>query len=68
MLGGRAVADVPAVQRLRLSHPSITIVRFVVGRLDREAVTAGELLVDDDEPFAQVWNDFRRARPRAAIR
>lgn len=68
MLGGRAVADVPAVHRLRMTHPSITIVRFVVGRLDREAVAAGELLVDDGAPFATVWNDHRRVRTRTVAR
>jgi uncharacterized protein (DUF58 family) len=68
MLGGRAVQDVPAVQRLRLTHPSITVVRFVVGRLDREQQGYGELLVDDDAPFATVWNDHRRTRPRAVAR
>lgn len=61
MMGGRATADLPAVQRLRLTHPSLTIVRFVVGRLDRERA-AGELLVDDDAPFADVWNTARRSR------
>jgi len=68
MLGGRAVQDVPAVQRLRVTHPSITVVRFVVGRLDREQHGYGELLVDDDAPFATVWNDHRRTRPRAVAR
>ena len=62
MLGGRAVTDVPAVQRLRITHPSLTIVRFVVGRLDREVRTIGELLVDDDAPFADVWNAASRGR------
>ena len=62
MMGGRASADLPAVQRLRMSHPSLTIVRFVVGRLDREVRSTGELLVDDDAPFAEVWNASRRAR------
>jgi uncharacterized protein (DUF58 family) len=62
MMGGRATADLPAVQRLRASHPSLTIVRFVVGRLDRDARSVGELLVDDDAPFAEVWNEARRAR------
>ena len=64
MMGGRAVADIPAVQRLRITHPSMTIVRFVVGRLDREAPSAGELLVDDDAPFAEVWDAARRTRQR----
>jgi hypothetical protein len=50
------------VQRLRVTHPSLTIVRFVVGRLDRESPSVGELLVDDDAPFAEVWNAARRAR------
>jgi uncharacterized protein (DUF58 family) len=68
MLGGRAVQDVPAVQRLRLTHPSLTVVRFVVGRLDREQPPQGELLVDDATPFAEVWNEHRRARPRAVAR
>jgi uncharacterized protein (DUF58 family) len=68
MLGGRAVQDVPTVQRLRLTHPSITVVRFVVGRLDREQQGHGELLVDDDAPFATVWDDHRRTRPRAVAR
>jgi hypothetical protein len=62
MMGGRATADLPAVQRLRVSHPSLTIVRFVAGRLDREARSSGELVVDDDAPFADVWNAARRAR------
>lgn len=62
MMGGRAVADVPAVQRLRITHPSLTVVRFVVGRLDRESQSTGELLVDDDAPFAEVWNAARRVR------
>lgn len=62
MLGGRATADVPAVQRLRQTHGSLTIVRFVVGRLDREASSGGELLVDDDAPFAEVWDAARRTR------
>ena len=62
MLGGRATGDVAAVQRLRLTHPSLTVVRFVVGRLDREAPSAGELLVDDGSPFAEVWDAARRAR------
>jgi uncharacterized protein (DUF58 family) len=68
MLGGRAVQDVPSVQRLRTTHPSITVVRFVVGRLDREAASTGELLVDEDAPFAQVWDEHRRLRTRAAAR
>jgi uncharacterized protein (DUF58 family) len=63
MLGGRAVTDVPAVQRLRTTHPSLTIVRFVVGRLDRDARNVGELLVDDDAPFPDVWNAASRKRP-----
>jgi uncharacterized protein (DUF58 family) len=62
LLGGRASADIPAVQRLRISHPSLTIVRFVVGRLDRDARSSGELLVDDDATFAEVWNQARRSR------
>jgi hypothetical protein len=45
-----------------MSHPSLTIVRFVVGRLDRDTRSAGELLVDEDAPFAEVWNQARRAR------
>jgi uncharacterized protein (DUF58 family) len=68
MLGGRATQDVPSVQRLRMTHPSLTVVRFVVGRLDREAQSAGELLVDDDAPFRSVWDEHRRARPRAVAR
>lgn len=65
MLGGRAVPDVPAVHRLRMTYPSLTVVRFVVGRLDREAKSMGELLVDDDTPFAEIWDTARRAlRPR----
>jgi uncharacterized protein (DUF58 family) len=62
MMGGRAAADLPSVQRLRVTHPSLFIVRFVVGRLDRETPPMGELLVDDDAPFAEVWNAARRAR------
>jgi uncharacterized protein (DUF58 family) len=62
MMGGRAVTDLPSVQRLRITHPSLTIVRFVVGRLDRESPSIGELLVDDDAPFAEVWNAARRVR------
>ena len=62
MLGGRAVQDVPAVHQLRTTHPSTTAVRFVVGRLDREVPSTGELLVDDDAPFADVWNEHRRLR------
>jgi uncharacterized protein (DUF58 family) len=62
MMGGRATPDIPSVQRLRVTHPSLTIVRFVVGRLDREAPSAGELLVDDDTPFAEVWDATRRMR------
>ena len=62
MMGGRAVADLPSVQRLRITHPSLTVVRFVVGRLDRESPSMGELLVDDDAPFAEVWNAARRVR------
>jgi hypothetical protein len=61
-MGGRATADVPSVQRLRITHPSLTVVRFVVGRLDRESPSMGELLVDDDAPFAEVWNAARRVR------
>ena len=57
--------DLAAVQRLRISHPSLTIVRFVVGRLDRDVHSAGELLVDDDAPFAEVWNAARRSRRRS---
>jgi uncharacterized protein (DUF58 family) len=68
MLGGRATQDVGSVQRLRLTHPSLTVVRFVVGRLDREVQSAGELLVDDDAPFKSVWDDHRRARPKAVAR
>jgi hypothetical protein len=45
-----------------MTHPSITVVRFVVGRLDREATPAGELLVDDDAPFIDVWNAARSTR------
>jgi hypothetical protein len=62
LMGGRATADVPSVQRLRITHPSLTVVRFVVGRLDREAPSVGELLVDDDAPFAEVWDTARRVR------
>ena len=62
MMGGRAIADIPSVQRLRITHPSLTVVRFVVGRLDRESPPMGELLVDDDAPFAEVWNAARRMR------
>ena len=62
MMGGRATADIPSVQRLRITHPSLTIVRFVVGRLDRETPPMGELLVDDDAPFAEVWDAARRVR------
>lgn len=62
MMGGRAVTDIPSVQRLRITHPSLTVVRFIVGRLDREAPPMGELLVDDDAPFAEVWNAARRVR------
>lgn len=62
MLGGRATADVGAVQRLRTTHGSLTIVRFVVGRLDRDTVASAELLVDDDAPFAEVWDAARRTR------
>jgi uncharacterized protein (DUF58 family) len=62
MMGGRATADLPAVQRLRVTHPSLTIVRFVVGRADRDVRVGGELLVDDDAPFAQVWDESRRSR------
>lgn len=68
MLGGRATQDVPSVQRLKLTHPSLTVVRFVVGRLDRDAQTTGELLVDDGAPFATVWDEHRRLRPRAVAR
>jgi len=66
MLGGRATADLPAVQRLRVSHPHLTVVRFIVGRLDRDVPPTGELLVDDDAPFADVWNAARRSRRRSA--
>jgi hypothetical protein len=48
------------VQRLRVSHPSITVVRFVAGRVDRAVTSTGELVVDDDAPFAEVWNAARR--------
>ena len=60
MLGGRAHPDAHAVQRLRQSHPSLTIVRFVVARLDKEQQLPGELLIDDDAPFAETWNQARR--------
>ncbi|HYD10246.1 MAG TPA: DUF58 domain-containing protein [Acidimicrobiales bacterium] len=61
MLGGRAHPDVSSVQRLRQSHPSITVVRFVVARLDREQQAPGEILVDDEHPFAESWDAARRA-------
>jgi len=62
LMGGRATADLPAVQRLRVSHPSITVVRFVAGRVDRAVASTGELIVDDGAPFAEVWNAARRSR------
>lgn len=61
MLGGRAHPDAASVLRLRQSHPSLTVVRFVVARLDKEQQQPGELLVDDDAPFAEVWDSARRA-------
>ncbi|MEA3055138.1 MAG: hypothetical protein QOD30_570, partial [Actinomycetota bacterium] len=66
LLGGRATADLPAVQRLRVSHAHLTVVRFIVGRLDREVRSSGELLVDDDAPFAEVWDAARRSPRRSA--
>lgn len=62
MLGGRAAPDVPTVFRLKMTYPSLTVVRFVVGRMDREAKPMGELLVDDTSPFAEVWDAARRSR------
>ena len=60
MLGGRAHPDGAAIQRLRQAYPSLTIVRFIVARLDRDQQLPGELLVDEDTPFAEVWDHARR--------
>jgi hypothetical protein len=69
MLGGRVgPEDVGALQRLRQSHPQLTLVRFVVSRTDRDRATAGELIVDDEHPFAEVWDDFRRSSRYRRVR